>query len=179
MSLQPPRRTPEEERRLIVLYSLHHLAPCNHIQLYQFIAELEQMNYFGMMFVLNDLCDQGQTVRLKRRVGYQYEVTDAGREVLELFGNRVPHSLKTLLAETGASWRARFQEEAQFQHEITKSEQGETELHLSVVENDSDALRITLPLPTEDLAHVLATRWHQKGGDIYGAIFRLLMEDTP
>jgi DNA-binding PadR family transcriptional regulator len=178
MSLQPPRRAPEEERRLIVLYSLHHLAPCNHIQLYQFIAELEQMDYFDMMFVLNDLCDQGQAVRLKRRVGYQYEVTDAGREVLQLFGNRVPHSLKMLLAETGASWHARFQEEAQFHHEIIKTEQGETELILSVVENDSDSLRITIPLPSEDLAHVLAARWRRKGGDIYGTIFRLLMEDS-
>lgn len=177
MSLHPPRRTPDEEQRLVVLYSLQHLAPCNHMQLHRFIAETDLLNYFDMMIALNDLCDKGQAVRLMRRVGHQYEVTDSGREVLDLFGNRVPHSLKKLIAETGAAWRARFQEEAQYQHEIVKNEQGGTELILSIIENDADAMRITIPLPTEDLANVLATRWHKIGGDVYGAIFRLLMED--
>lgn len=178
MSLHPPRRTPEEEQRLVVLYSLHHLAPCSNLQLHQFIAELDQMNYFGMMFVLNDLCAQGQAVRVKRKIGYQYEVTDAGREVLDLFSNRVPHSLKMRLAETGKAWRARFQEEAQYHHEIKPAPNGETELILSVLENDADVMRLSLLLPTEDLANVLATRWHRQGGDVYSTVFRLLMEDS-
>lgn len=178
MSLHPPRRTPEEEQRLVVLYSLQQLAPCSQIQLHTFIAELDQMGYFDMMFVLNDLCARGQAVRLKRKAGHQYEVTDAGREVLALFGNRVPQSLKNRLEKEAPALRAHFQEEAQYHHEIKINDQGETELILTILENELDAIRITLPLPSEELAGVLAGRWHQRGGEIYSTIFRLLMEDS-
>ena len=97
MSLHPPKRSPEDEQRLIVLYALEQLSPCTELQLLQFLFEYDLMNYFEMMFALNDLCDRGQAARAKAQTGYAYQLTAAGEEALQLFGNRVPRSLQTLL----------------------------------------------------------------------------------
>ena len=52
MKIQPPRRTPENEQKLMVLYSLARLGPCTELQLLRFLFEHDLLNYFEMMFAL-------------------------------------------------------------------------------------------------------------------------------
>ena len=84
MKIQPPRRAPDDEQKLMVLYSLSRLGPCTELQLLQFLFENDLLNYFDMMFALGDLCDRGQAVRMKKNAGYLYQVTDAGKEAVTL-----------------------------------------------------------------------------------------------
>ena len=177
MTLHPPRRAPDDEQRLIVLYSLNVFCPCTELQLLQFLFEHDLMNYFDMMFALGDLCARGQAVRSKKRAGYLYEVTEAGRVALALFGSRVPKSVKDLLEETGHAWKQKFQEEAQYLHETRQKSRGEYELTLSVIEQEMDMMRLTLSLPSRDLANQLAARWPKKAGEIYETVIRLLTEE--
>lgn len=179
MKIQPPRRAPDSEQRLMVLYSLARLGPCTELQLLQFLFENDLLNYFEMMFALNDLCDRGQAARVKRHAGFLYQATDAGREALALFGGRVPMSLKTLLDETENEWKNRFRQEMQNQQQIEQTDRGEYELHLKVVEQDMDMLRLSLSLPTRELAERLARRWPEKAVKIYDTIIRILTEDEP
>ncbi len=179
MRIQPPRRAPEDEQRLVVLRCLSRLGPCTELQLLQFLFEHDLMNYFEMMFALNDLCDRGQASRVKKQAGWQYEITDAGLEALELFGSRVPRSLDTLLQETGEEWKRRFRREAQSRQTIRQTERGEYEISLSVVEQDMDMMNLRLTLPTRELAQQLADRFPQKAPDIYAAVIRLLSEAEP
>ncbi len=177
MKIQPPRRTPENEQKLMVLYSLARLGPCTELQLLRFLFEHDLLNYFEMMFALNDLCDRGQAARTKKNAGFLYQITEAGREALALFGGRVPMSLKTLLDETEAEWTNRFRQETQCRQQIVQTDRGEYELNLKVVEQDMDMLRLSLSLPTRDLADRLAKRWPEKAGEIYDTVIRILTED--
>lgn len=179
MTLRPPRRMPDDEQRLIVLFSLQQLGPCTELQLLQFLFERDLTNYFDLMFALGDLCSRGQAVRTKKRAGYIYEVTDAGREALALFGGRVPGSVKKLLAEVGPAWRQRFQEEDQYLSQIHQQERGEFELTLTVTEQDMDMMRVSFSLPTRELANQIAQRWPRLGAEVYETIIRMLMEDKP
>ena len=77
MRIEPPRRAPADEQRLIVLYSLMNLGPCTETQLLQFLSEMDLTNYFDMMFALNELCDRGQAARQKRKDGTYYMATVA------------------------------------------------------------------------------------------------------
>lgn len=177
MSLHTPRHTPDDEQRLKVLYCLDYLGPCTELQLLQFLFEQDLMNYFDMMFALNDLCAGGQAVRTQKKAGHLYEVTDAGKESLSLFGNRVPASLKCLMQETGEKWKARFLQEDQYPVSIRQTKRGECELALSVVEQGMDMLNISFTLPSREMAEQLGEKWTKKAGLIYETLFRLLSED--
>ena len=176
MRIQPPRRAPDDEQRLVVLSCLSRLGPCTELQLLQFLFENDLMNYFEMMFALNDLCDRGQAARAKKQTGFLYEITDAGQEALSLFGNRVPRSLQALLDETAADWKRRFRQEAQSRQKIEQTDRGEYKLALTVVEQDMDMMNLTLLLPTRELAQQMADRFPSKASEIYGAVIRLLSE---
>ena len=176
MSLTPPKRPPDDEQRLLVLYTLHQLAPCTELQLLQFLFEYDLMNYFEMMFALNDLCDRGQAARTKKGAGYLYAVTAAGAEALALFGNRVPASVYALLEKNGRAWKQRFRREAQNLSEITQTDRGEYELKLRVVEQDMDMMTLTVTLPSREMAQQLSDEWPGKASSIYAEIFRMLTE---
>ena len=177
MKIQPPRRTPEDEQRLMVLFCLSRLGPCTELQLLQFLFEYDIMNYFDMMFALGDLCTRGQTARTKKNTGFEYQVTEAGKEALELFGTRVPKSLQTLLSEKEGEWKARFKQEKQSQQQVVQTSRGEYEVNFRVVERDMDMMRLTLSLPTRELADMLAKRWPEKAGKVYETVIRILTED--
>lgn len=176
MKLEPPRRTPDDEQRLIVLCCLNALGPCTELQLLQFLFEYDVMNYFEMMFALNDLCDRGQAARTKKGAGYSYAVTAAGAEALLLFGNRVPPSVYTLLKKYGGEWKQRFRREAQNLAEINQTDRGEYALNLRVVEQDMDMMTLSFTLPTRDMARLIADRWPRRAAQIYAEIFRMLTE---
>ena len=174
MRIQPPRRAPDDEQKLMVLYCLSQLGPCTELQLLQFLFEHDLMNYFEMMFALNDLCDRGQAARAKKQAGFQYEVTDAGREALRLFGGRIPRSLQSLMDASAAEWKGRFRREAQSRQKIEQTQRGEYEVSLAVVEQDMDLMELRLTLPTRELAQQILDLWPQKASDVYGAVIRLL-----
>ncbi len=176
MKIEPPRRAPDEEQKLIVLSCLEHLGPCREMQLLQFLAEHDFMNYFDMMFALNDLCDRGQAVRARKDGGFEYALTEAGGEALALFGSRVPRSLQALL-EQAEEWKRRFRRESQYPEKIGQTAAGEFELTLTVKEQDLDMMRLSLLLPTRDLARQLAGRWPEKAPRVYEAVIRILSEE--
>ena len=176
MRLEPPRRAPDDEQKLIVLCCLNCLGPCTELQLLQFLFEYDLMNYFEMMFALNDLCDRGQAARTKKGAGYSYTVTTAGKEALELFGSRVMPSVYDILEKSGGEWRQRFRREAQNLSEITQMDRGEYELTLRVVEQDMDMMTLTVSLPSQQMAQGLADRWPRKAAKIYAEVFRILTE---
>ena len=176
MRLEPPRRAPDDEQKLIVLCCLNNLGPCTELQLLQFLFEYDLMNYFEMMFALNDLCDRGQAARTKKGAGYSYTVTAAGKEALELFGGRVLPSVYDLLERTGAEWRQRFRREAQNVSQITQTDRGEYELTLRVVEQDMDMMTLTVSLPSREMAQQLSDKWPRKAAKIYAEVFRTLTE---
>ncbi len=176
MKLEPPRRAPDDEQRLIVLRCLDQLGPCTELQLLQFLFEYDLMNYFDMMFALNDLCDRGQAARTRKGAGWLYAATAAGEEALGLFGGRVPQSVNALLRQHGAEWRRRFRREAQSLADIQQTPRGEYELTLRVVEQDMDMMTLSFSLPARDMARQLADRWPRRAGKIYAEIFRMLTE---
>ena len=116
-------------------------------------------------------------MRSQRRAGNLYTLTEAGEEALSLFGSRVPGSVKKLLETSGDVWRARFQQEDQCRHSIRQTERGEYELTLAVQDQEMDLLRLTLTLPTRELARQMADQWKDRAGQVYEAVIRALSED--
>ena len=179
MKIEPPRRAPDNEQKLIVLHCLAQFGPCTELQLLQFLFDHDVMNYFDMMIALSDLCARGQAVRTKRRAGYLYQPTEAGREALTLFGGRIPNSLESLINENAPALRERFRQELHSQQEIRQTQRGEYEVTLTATEQDLDLMRLCLTLPARDLAQQLAERWPRKAAEIYETVIRILTEEEP
>lgn len=176
MALEPPKRTPESKQRLLLLLALDHLGRVSDMQLLQFLFENDLMNYFDMMFTLADLCDQGLTVRSERLGQSYYELTDAGRETLDMFGNRLPASLREQMDSLTPQWRKRIQIEQEYQSDYHQTKRGEYELHLRVIEQDMEMLHLTLSLPSEEIAKTMKENWPEQAQALYANLFAALGE---
>ena len=177
MSLHPPRRSPEEEIRLIVLYTVRCMAPCTGVQLQQFLFDYNEINYFDMMFALNDLCANGQAMRERKGENFLYTITPAGEEALALFGNRVPGSIRSYIEEKGEAWKEAFRLQEQYPCQIRKKDQGDYVVSLGVQEKEMPLMQFTLSLPTYETAAQIAEKWPQKASGFYAAAIRLLTEE--
>ncbi len=178
MRIEPPRRAPDNEQKLIVLYCLSQFGPCTELQLLQFLFGNDLMNYFDMMIALSDLCARGQAVRTKKRAGYLYQPTEAGLEALGLFGGRIPASVQSLVSENAPALRERFRQELHSQQQIRQTQRGEYEVSLTAMEQDMDLMRLELTLPTRELASQLAEKWPRKAAEVYETVFRILTEEA-
>lgn len=168
MSLHPPRRTPDDEIRLIMLYAIRHLPPCTGLQLQQVLFECNEMNYFDMMIALNELCANGQANREKKDNDYTYSITPAGEEVLSLFGNRVPASIRQYIEEHEADIRQKFLDQEHYPTVIRKMKNGEYLVCMSVVEPSGVPIQLILSAPTYACAAEFASNWPKKAPSLYG-----------
>lgn len=177
MTLHPPRRTPEEETRLMILYTIHHLPPCTSTQLQQILFDYNEMNYFDMMFALNDLCANGQLIREKFEGDTVYRMTEAGQEVLLLFAARVPQSVKNYVAHQGLLFQARLKEDEQYPRQIRKTENGDYVVSLGIEENGKPVMQLTVSVPSPSMAQDMVNSWAKKAGEFYQNTMFTLAED--
>ncbi len=176
MAYIPERRTPDPELRLLSLYTLGSIGPCTDLNLLEFMTEYDLMNYFDLMIALNDLCRQGHAARFEQEAAWRYETTQAGRELLSLFSNRIAGSLRDKVDEHAAEWRERIRRERSTGASVRQTERGEYEVTLSLSDNGTSLVSITLSLPTSELARRMADNWKTQSGGVYATIVGLLRE---
>ena len=177
MAQDTERRAPDSEKRLILLYILSAADRISDLQLLQLLTANGMMNYFDMMMTLADLCAQGQCVRTEATGRNMYAITPAGREAVELFRREIPASIRTRLDEDMPSWLEEVRSAQAYPVSWRQTKRGEYTLEMGICEKDMDVLRITLSLPGEDIARDLGSRWREKAGDVYRALFDMLGKD--
>lgn len=174
MAKIPDRLTPDPELRLLALYALSRLGPCTDLTLLQFLFEYDLMNYFELMASLTDLCKQGNAVRTEEEAAWRYEITDAGREVLNLFENRIPGSKRETVDAHTEEWLPKIERERERGAVVRQTERGEYAAELTLRDGDMELMRVTLSLPTGEMAQRIADGWRERASGVYQTIIGLL-----
>ncbi len=167
----------EQDRKLYTLLALQELGSCTHMQLLYFMFENDIMTFFDLSLALGELVDDGQAAKMAHPADSLYTITEAGRELLSFFANRMPHSKVKLITEQAPAWRERFTREKQFVSKVTQNASGEYILHLNLMDGFTSMLSIDAPIPDRSLAEKMASRWEKNAGDIYMYLMNKLGED--
>ncbi len=176
MAYIPPRRAPEPEMRLLLLYTMDKLGVCTDLQLLQFLFEYDLMNYFDLTLTLADLCDQGHAVRTPYPSHSLYRLTAAGQEALKMFYARIPLSVRQTVDDHAPLWQERIAQEQQYLSAYNQTDRGEFALELQVMEQNMEMMKISLSLPGADVAAQMRKNWPSKAAEIYQTIISLLAE---
>jgi hypothetical protein len=174
MQVMISRKTPDLENKLLILFAVDQLGPLTSLQLLQFLAEYDLMDYITMQLNLGDMIATGHLSSIPHALGSLYTLTDEGRESLSLFLHRLPYSTRTLIRGAVPDWKPRFARETQMLTDFHRREDGKYALRLRLMEKDSPLLDMTLILPTRDLADQLSRRWPQAAPEFYGFLMREL-----
>lgn len=164
------------ENRLLLLYSLKELIPCTNLQLWQFTAENNLMDYFTFQLSLGEMVESGQVVSVPHPIGSLYALTPQGEESLTLFEAKIPHSRKELIQAQSPLWKSRFEKEQLYLANYYKNSDDSYTLLLSLFEKQEMIFYLHLPLPDRQSCNEYVAAWPQSASAIYAHFMALLAQ---
>ena len=171
------RKTPDLENRLLILHAIDQFGPLGSLQLLQFLAEQSLMDYITLQLTLGDLTQTGHLQTIPHALGLLHTLTPAGKDSLNLFIHRLPHSIRALVHDALPEWKKRFQREKQMLSDFHKQEDGTFALRLRLMEKDAPLLDMVLTLPSRDAADLYSRRWTKAAPLFYGFLMQELGDD--
>ena len=167
--------------RLTVLYFLNRLGiELTRAQLTTVCAQSELLPYFALQSAVYELETQGLIAAVPRPFGQAYCITPKGEEMLEMFSEQLPLSLRGTLSALAESCREQVLRQTQYTAAFEKSAP-DSEAHtvsLAVFERDVALLQLQLMLPDKSSAAQACEAWPAAASAIYQALLENLLSDA-
>ncbi len=180
------RKPSVTENKLLLLYSLKQLGPCTNLQLWQFVAEADLMDYLTFQLSLGEMIKAEQIRSLPHPIGSLYQLDTLGEEVLIYFDQKLPQSRKNFILEQSFSWKERFEQEQHYLSDFYKNPSGTYTLVLSLLEEKDLFFQLSLTLPDRQSCDYYAHTWAEKSVaiyrytmDLFGKDFIITEKNTP
>lgn len=180
MAEVPQYRLGELERKLLTLYALSELGPCNNLQLIAFMTENDLMNYFDLQTALYELTQRGQVLKEPVRGDERYTITPEGEQAIGLFVSRLGESALLKVQEAVPAFAEQMRRERELFASISHESRNEYHAQMGIADSGLTLMRLDLSLPTAELADRFRAAWADNAREIYDFIIkRLSGEDLP
>lgn len=174
MAEVPQYRLGELERKLLTLFALQEIGPCNNLQLIAFMTQGDLMNYFDLQLALYELHERGQVSRQSVRGDERYALTDKGEEALTLFIGRLGESALNKAREAAPAFIEQLRKARELYANINHEGRNEYHAQMGIDEGGMRLMHLDLSLPTAELAERFRKNWADKARDIYDYIIASL-----
>ncbi len=161
--------------KLIILYMLEKVDfPLTNAQITDIILGREYTSYFHLQQVLSDMVDTGLLETETHDHSTHYRATPDGRETLSLFGKEISAQIRSDIDAYLAEHSFRLRSESSVTADISRAPSGEYAVRGRITEGDSVLIDLTLEVPTEVAAHVVAENWRAKSSALYASVMKEL-----
>lgn len=173
------RRPTLTENKLMLLHIARRLGPVTNQQALRFVVENDVMDYIDLQLSLAELTEGGLLVRYAGEEGRLYELSRRGREALEMFSGQVPASRMRAIDRVAEPWRRRFQRERQLSCQVEKSDTGEYQARMRVLEHGCTLMELTLTVPERAQAQALCRAFERQAEELYAGLIGALAGQEP
>lgn len=170
------RKVSDAEMRLTILYSLSAIKQVTPAQLWQFLSELEGMDYISTMLLLPQLTASGELEQGEHALKGRVYLSDQGRQTLSLFENRIPKSVRDSIDRRAPQFSAMLMERRQVTATYESAQKGDYRLILSLIEGDVPALEMRLHTHRRRVAVKIKDRFADSATQVIGLMYRLASE---
>lgn len=149
--------------------------PLKKTQLFEFILENEYSNYFTLQTAIYELTESNFVETTSTHSTTFVNITDAGRDTLKYFQNRMSEGLKKDIATYFADNKMKINNEISVISNYYRTPSGDFVADLAAREKTSELINIKLYMPTEESAEVICEHWKEKNQEIYSYILEHLL----
>ena len=150
--------------------------PLKKSQLFDFILyEKEYTNYFTLMQAEAELTNSGLVETNSTHSTTYISLTDAGRETLQAFTNKMSEGIKQDISEYFAKNKIQIHNEVSVISNYYKTPNGDYVADLVARENSLDLVNIKINMPTEEACESLCNNWKDKSQEIYAYLLENLL----
>ena len=168
-------QTTEMLYKLMVLYLLNRVSfPLTRTQIGDFIVEKEYTDYLTLQQVFAELREEGYITEETAHNRTLLTITEEGRESLSFFGNRIGNGIRKDMEEYLAANKLRLRNETSIKGSFYQDASGEYVAELTATDKNSTLVKISLAVPTKELAEEVMDHWQDKNEEIYQYITKAL-----
>lgn len=164
--------------KLLILYILDNAEiPMNNSEITQFLLENNYMNYFLAQQFISELVSS-KFIEFSTRDGQEYyHLSNAGRDTLSFFNDRIPQSLKDEVNKRYQKKKEELVKESQIVGNYYKKSESEYIVNLKVIEKDINLFSMSLNVVSNKQAKMICNNWKENPHEIYKKIIDLLIDE--
>ena len=166
--------------KLIVLYFIKSLnIELTRSQIADFSVAHDLIPYFDLQTTVGELEESGLLACVPKAFGQAFMLTPQGRDIIEMFQERIPQSQRDTLDRYADECREQLRLDTQYSatgRELYKGGYGVT---LKAMDSSRTLLGIEFMLPDSKSANKAIARWRASSADIYRYLVQVLVEDAP
>lgn len=164
--------------KLIILYMLDRVDfPLTGSQISQFILDNNYTNYFNLTIAQNELIENDFIKPTVERNHTLYEITEQGKEAVELFEFRISDSIKLDILNYLTEQKIELRNESAISSDYYPSN-NEYIAQCSIKERNQTLLEIKISVPTQDQAIHICDSWKEKNEEIYQYLISKVWQDS-
>ena len=163
------------ENKVLILYVLNNInKPITSDALYNLITSSIELNYFYFQQFLLDLIDVKYIVRYKKDNQDVYEITEAGKNTLDLTLDILPGIKKLKIDTNFKNNMDIIENQESIVAEYTPKSEQEYEIDCKIIENSETIFEIKTLAYSREQAQKIVDNWKRNASKIYPEIINII-----
>ena len=163
--------------RLIVLYMLEKVDfPLTNTQITNFVLEKDYTSYFTIQQTFSELLDSELITAESTHNNTLYRITEAGRQALSFFGNKISEGIKEDIADYFKDNHYELKNETSVISDYYKTTNGHYAVRCQIKEKDVSLIDLTLQVPSKDQALAVCQNWAAESDAVYALLMDQLIK---
>lgn len=163
--------------KLYILYILNKMQlPLTNGQITNIFIENDLLDYFSLQEYLYQL-KEAELVNLtsKNNLDY-YSISEKGKIALNYFTNRIDSDKKESLDIFVHKNKENIIRDREVKAEFKKLADGQFDVKLEIIDNSRPYISISLNVPTNKTANIIAENWKNNASNLYSSIIETLIK---
>ena len=167
------------ENKVLILYVLSNVnKPITNDALYSIISSAVDLNYFYFQQFLLDLIEVKYVVCFEKETQSVYEITDAGRNTLDLTLDMLPGIIKLKVDTNFKSSMESFENAQSIIAEFTPKSESEYEVQCKIVEDGEVVFEVKTFAYSREQAQNIVQNWKSHANNLYPQILDILVKNN-
>ena len=164
------------ESKILLLYILKKIGkPISHNELLELVTSIVDMNYFYFQQFLLDLLEDHYISNYKKEDTDIYEITEDGKNAIELTIDIVPGILKLQVDSKFKENLDTVKDKFAISAEYTPLSEREFSVRCKIIENNITIFDLQAHAGSKEQAKKIVENWNQNSTDIYPKLLEILV----
>lgn len=166
------------ENKALILYILDKVSkPISNDALLKLVISVENMNYFYFQQFLLDLLENKYIVNYIKTDESIYELTDEGRQALELTKDLIPGILKFNIDNHFKETLNDIEDSVSITSEYIPHSENDYSVKCKIVENNNTLFELQTFAGSREIAKSISNNWNKNANKIYPKILDILTKN--
>ena len=163
--------------KLTILYMLDKAGfPLSNTQISNFFLEQEYTDYFRVQQVISDLLDAELIRTESTHNNTLYRITDAGKQALNFFGNKISDGIKDDIAGYFTDNQYELKNETSVISDYYKTTSGHYAVRCQIKEKELSLIDLTIQVPSKEQALAVCQNWAAESDTVYALLMDQLIK---